>query len=100
MAVFNTDQARHFYVTDSTDIIKDGGEFVKIDAGEDFAVASSDIIEKKQVEYINITSAVNKLVPLRDFPSVRQQFRRGSSCQACRCLYNDRYDSGELHGCT
>ena len=65
MAVFNTDQARHFYVTDSTDIIKDGGEFVKIDAGEDFAVASSDIIEKKQVEYINITSAVNKLVPLR-----------------------------------
>lgn len=63
MSVFNTDQARHFYVTDTVeDIVLDGGEFVKIDVGADFAAASSDIIEKKQVEYINITSALNKLV--------------------------------------
>lgn len=63
MSVFNTDQARHFYVTDTVDdIFKEGGEFVKIDVGSDFAAVSSDIIEKKQVEYINVTSAVDKLV--------------------------------------
>ena len=66
MAVFNTDQARHFYVTNTASgIFKDGGEFAKIDVGSSYAAASSDIIEKKNVEYINITSAVNKLVPLR-----------------------------------
>ncbi len=63
MSVFNTDQARHFYVTNTVEnIVKDGGEFVKIDVGSSFAAASSDIIEKKQVEYINITSQLNKLV--------------------------------------
>lgn len=66
MSVFNTDQARHFYVTDTVeDIFKDGGEFVKIDVGEDYAAVSSDIIEKKQVEYVNVTSAINKLVRTR-----------------------------------
>lgn len=63
MAVFNTDQARHFYVTNTVEnIVKDGGEFVKIDVGSTYAAASSDIIEKGQVEYINVTSALNKLV--------------------------------------
>lgn len=66
MSVFNTDQARHFYVSNTASgIFKDGGEFTKIDVGATYAAASSDIIEKKNVEYINITSAVNKLVPLR-----------------------------------
>lgn len=66
MSVFNTDQARHFYVTNTVSgIFKDGGEFAKIDVGSTYAAASSDIIEKKQVEYINVTSAVNKLVRQR-----------------------------------
>lgn len=66
MSVFNTDQARHFYVTNTVeDIFVDGGEFVKIDVGSTYAAAPSDIIEKKQVEYINVTSAVNKLVRTR-----------------------------------
>ena len=67
MPVFNTDQVRHFYVCNSADCFSTIGnsEFMKIDPGATYSAASSDIIEKKQIEEIRITSALDKLVPPR-----------------------------------
>lgn len=67
MPVFNTDQVRHFYVCNDEDCFSAIGnsEFMKIDPGASYSAASSDIIEKKQIEEIRITSALNKLVAPR-----------------------------------
>ena len=64
MSVFNTDQARHFYVADNVNCFTKigNGELVKVDPGVNFSKVASDIIDPKKVEYINITTAVNKLV--------------------------------------
>lgn len=67
MSVFNTDQARQFYVSNTANCFSamKADEYFKVDPGSSYSAVASDVIQKSQVEYINITSALNKLVPLR-----------------------------------
>lgn len=67
MSVFNTDQARQFYVSNTANCFSamEADEYFKVDPGSSYSAVASDVIQKSQVEYINITSALNKLVPLR-----------------------------------
>lgn len=67
MSVFNTDQARQFYVSNTANCFSamEADEYFKVDPGSSYSAVASDVIQKAQVEYVNVTSAVNKLVPLR-----------------------------------